>query len=1145
MQCPQCQHDNPAGNKFCGECGARLELICPACRTPNAPGNKFCGECGGRLAPTATAAPAVSAPPAPAATVTVAPPPAPAAPTPAEAAPAEAGGARFASPDTYTPRHLAEKILTSRGALEGERKQVTVMFTDVSGFTSMSEALDPEEVHGIMDKAFEVILQWVHHYEGTINQFLGDGVMALFGAPVAHEDHADRALRAALAIQQGLEPVRDFVRRTYDREFKMRIGANTGLVVVGAIGRDLRMDYTALGDTTNLAARLLNVAKPGQIVCSDRMRRLRDGFFVFEDLGLFELKGKKEPVRAFAVVDEIRGRTRLEVSRERGLTPLVGREAERDRLAAVFGRAREGAGGVALLSGEPGVGKSRLLYEFLRGLDPSEVLELEATCVSYGRTIPYRPVLDLVRGYLQIPEDATPNDIRERAGARLRALGIDGQEPAVLLSHFLGASAPAEFLARVQGAQLKERTHRVLGEMLARVSEGATTVLVVENLHWIDASSEEFFRSLVTALPGRRQLLVLTTRPGAPIPWLPPAAEVITLEALGTAELREMVRALLGVDQVAEPLLQLLLVKGEGNPLYIEEIVRQLQETGGLHVDDGEASLSAADVMVPDTINDIISSRVDRLLDPLKQTLQVASVVGRRFGAPLVSRVMEDGREQVASNLHELHTLDFVFPTAEATEPFYSFKHALTQDVVYASLLERRRRLFHDAVGKGLEELYADRIDEVVELLAYHFDRAGDGEKAVDYAIRAAEKAQRRWANVEALAHFEAALARLATMPDAPANQQRRIDAVIKQAEVKFALGRHAEHVEALEGIKDLVDAVADPPRRATWYYWTGFLQSLVGGRPEKPIAYCREALAIGEASGYDEVRPFAECCLAHVLMVAGDLRTAIEVGERAHATFEARGNVWWACRALWALSPVANYLGEWERGLEYCRKALEHGQAMNDLRLKVVGWWRTGSTHIQRGDFEQGLACCEEALALSPIPFDAAMIRAVRGYGLVKKGDLATGTAELTEAVAWFERSQLHYTRSLFATWLAEAQLALGQRAEARATVDVVVATTRENGYRHLEGVAERLLGETAPPDDPSASAHLDVAMQILEEVGGANDLAKVLVARAAPLCASGDPKGARAALERAREIFTALGTTDGPKQVAALLATLPDAPR
>ena len=329
MQCPQCQHENPAGQKFCGECGARLALICPACSASNPPANKFCGECGAKLSAT---------PPAAAAT---------APPSPAPAEPPLTGPARFASPETYTPKHLAEKILTSKTAVEGERKQVTVMFTDVSGFTAMSERLDPEEVHALMDRAFEVILAAVHGYEGTINQFLGDGVMALFGAPIAHEDHAGRALRAALAIQEKLAPLRADVQRMHGRDFLMRIGINTGPVVVGAIGRDLRMEYTALGDTVNLASRLLNVAQPGQIVASRHTKELCEGFFVFEDLGDFQVKGKTEPQRAYAVKSELGGRTRLEVSKERGLTPLIGRAAERERLADVVpkGRRRSRRGG--------------------------------------------------------------------------------------------------------------------------------------------------------------------------------------------------------------------------------------------------------------------------------------------------------------------------------------------------------------------------------------------------------------------------------------------------------------------------------------------------------------------------------------------------------------------------------------------------------------------------------------------------------------------------------------------------------------------------------------------------------------------------------------------------------------------------------
>src|SRR5947209_6973201 len=350
VQCPRCRHANPAGVKFCGECGAPLTG---------------------------------AAPPHPAVALPAAVPTAPQ--TPAAPQVLTTLESKYATPQTYTPKHLAEKILTTKSAIEGERKGVTVMFADVSGFTAMSERLDPEDVHSIMDRAFEVILREVHRYEGTINQFLGDGVMALFGAPIAHEDHAHRALSAALAIQRELKPLAEEVRRTHGVEFRLRMGINTGLVVVGAIGKDLRMDYTAVGDTTNLAARLLGLAKPGQIVVSRRTQHLREQFFTFEELGEFQVKGKTDPVRAYALVSEMTGRTRLEVSKERGLTPLFGRERELGRLTDAYRRAVGGEGATVLLAGEPGVGKSRLLYEFLQTLEGLGLRELDDTCVSYGR----------------------------------------------------------------------------------------------------------------------------------------------------------------------------------------------------------------------------------------------------------------------------------------------------------------------------------------------------------------------------------------------------------------------------------------------------------------------------------------------------------------------------------------------------------------------------------------------------------------------------------------------------------------------------------------------------------------------------------------------------------------------------------------
>jgi tetratricopeptide (TPR) repeat protein len=366
---------------------------------------------------------------------------------------------------------------------------------------------------------------------------------------------------------------------------------------------------------------------------------------------------------------------------------------------------------------------------------------------------------------------------------------------------------------------------------------------------------------------------------------------------------------------------------------------------------------------------------------------------------------------------------------------------------------------------------------------------------------------------------------------------------VLKQGEIKFAIGQHVEHIEALEGIRTLVGETADPRRCATWYYWMGFLHSLTGSQPEVAITYCRQAAATADTGGFDDIRAFAESCLTQVYVCAGNLWEAVTTGEHALAAFEASGNIWWACRTLWHLSTAANALGEWQRGLEYCGRALEHGQAINDLRLKVVGWWRTGSTHVQRGDPALGLQCCEEALALSPIPFDMATIQAVHGRGLVRVGQVAAGTAELAAAVAWLAQSHLPYTHAVFALWLGEVYLHQGEWDQARALFEEVLTTSKEAGYRHLAGVAERCLGASLVTHDPAAAAgHLEVALQILTEVGARNEVAKALVTQATLQRATGDASGARCRLERALTLFETLGTLDELQRVQEFLATLAD---
>ena len=392
--------------------------------------------------------------------------------------------------------------------------------------------------------------------------------------------------------------------------------------------------------------------------------------------------------------------------------------------------------------------------------------------------------------------------------------------------------------------------------------------------------------------------------------------------------------------------------------------------------------------------------------------------------------------------------------------------------------------------------MQGDRLDETVEILAYHFGLSEHDDKAVDYAIRASERAQRRWANTEALTFSEAALTRLETMPDSNVNRLRRIDAVIMQAEVRFAMGQHATHLAALDRVGPLVASTGDPPRRAAWHYWMGFLNSLTGGRTERSIAHCREASSIAEAAHLEVLRGSADSCLAQAHLIAGDLAMAIEAGARALDIFERHGNRWWACRALAQLSPAANALGEWERSLAYCRRALEHGTAMDDLRLKVSALIRLASTKIQQGAWPSGLEYCDQAHALSPVQYDAAALRAIRGYGHVKGGRAAEGTAEIAGALVWYDASHLRYTRALFATWLAEGYVRLEASGQARRLLDEILATSRELGYRHLEGVACRLLAECLAATAPAAAAeHLREAVSILQSVGSKSELAKAWV--------------------------------------------------
>jgi class 3 adenylate cyclase/tetratricopeptide (TPR) repeat protein len=1076
--------------KFCGQCGAPLGSACPACGAGNPAEHKFCGQCG---------------------------------------APLDRPGLQDSVlPEAYVPKPRRAGVLNGKGTLPGELKQVTVLFCDIVGSTPMTERLGAEAMRDLVSGFLEASLAEVHRYGGTTPQFTGDGFMALFGAPLAYEDHVRRCLLAALAIQRALGADAAGGRRL---DLPVRIGIHTGPVVFGPIGGRLPVDSTAIGDTANVAARLQGAAEPGTILVSEATCRLARGFARLESVGPLTLKGKDEPIVAYRLLGVSHRRSGLRESGSDHPTTFVDRHSELAILHSFLRQVESGRSQVVGVVGEPGIGKSRLLAEFHQQLVRGRVTWVEGRCVSYGTAIPYWLLLDLVRSNCGIVETDAPETIVEKIRSGIKEVGMDPEQDSPVLLHLLGVKEVGDSPALSNPEAVKAKAFEIFRQISVKGSRQRPLVLVLEDLHWVDKISEEFLGFLAENAPAARILMLATYRPGYRPPWIYQSyAGQTPLQPLSRDDSLQMVRSVLSAERLVDLVSEEIVAKADGNPFFLEQLA--------LHA--GEAKDLRSDLMVPDTIHDVVMARIDRLPDETKQLLQTAAVIGREFSSHLLSTVWDDGGS-LEARLRELSRLEFISERAAADGSTYVFRHALTQEAAYGSLLERHRRACHAAVGRALEELYTGRTEEVAEFLALHFGRSDEAEKAVDYAILAAEKSQRRWANNEALTYFGDTLRRLDRLPDTESNRLRRIDAVLKQAEVQYALGRYTEHIRALEEIGDVVNEIADPPRRAAWHYWIGFLYSTSGGRREVAIEHCREAANIASASGLEEIGAIADSCLAQVYQVAGSAREAIEAGERALSSFEARGNRWWAGRTLWHLTAAANYLGEWERSIDYCRRGLEHGIALQDLRFKVVGWSRMGLAYIQQGNVERGLECCDEALALGPIPRDAAWAGAIRGWGRIKSGQVGGGIAELSNALAWFQSSHMRFTEVIVMLWLAEGHLRQGDRVSARPLIEEVIGACQKSGYLLYESRALWLMGEYLAAEAPSAAAdHIDTAMRFFKRVAARNDLAKAMVTCAALRQRAEDMATARQLLEEASAIFEALGTRDELARVTVALAAL-----
>ena len=682
-------------------------------------------------------------------------------------------------PLDYTPKHLAEKILTARATLEGERKQVTVFFADIKDSTRLIEGLDPETAQQLLDPAIHLMMDAVHRFEGTVNQVLGDGIMALFGAPIAHEDHALRACYAALALQSAVRPYAEEVRRRHGMALQLRVGLNAGEVVVRAIGNDLHMDYSAVGQTTHLAARMEQLATPGSILLTAATLRLVEGLVRVTALGPVPVKGLTEPVEVFELVGASALRRRLQAAAARGLTRFVGRQTELAALQQALERAGAGHGQVVALVGEAGVGKSRLVHEFVHAHQTQGWRVLESASVSYGKATPYFPVLELLRHYGHVEEHDDPRTIRAKVTGQVLTLDEALQEtiPALLaLLEALPADSP--FLT-LDPPQRRQRTLEALKRVLLRESQAQPLLLVFEDLHWIDSETQALLDRLVEGLPTARILLLVNYRPEYHHGWGSKTYYTqLRLDPLPPARADEVLQALLGDDPSLAPLKHLLITRTEGNPFFLEESVRTLVETSVLVGEPGAYRLAQAlpTIQVPATVQAVLAARIDRLPPEEKRLLQTAAVIGTEVPLPLLQAIAELPEDALHRGLAHLQAAEFLYETRLFPEREYTFKHALTHEVAYSSVLLERRRVLHARIVEALEALAGDRRAEQVERLAHHALRGEVWDKALAYGRQAGEKALARSAHREAVGYFEQALSALPHLPETRDTCEQAID---------------------------------------------------------------------------------------------------------------------------------------------------------------------------------------------------------------------------------------------------------------------------------------------------------------------------------------------------------------------------------
>lgn len=1030
----------------------------------------------------------------------------------------------FARIQAHLPPELAAKM-GATGRSGGERKQVTVLFADISGFTALSERLDPEDVVTLTNEVLKELAEAVYQYEGYIDKFVGDAVMAVFGAPVAHEDDPERALRTGLAMRERIE---GFNRRWIDRlgePLDVHVGVNTGPVVAGNVGPDLRLSYTVMGDTVNTAARLVDVAAPGQILISRSTYRLAQEAFTFVVHDPISVKGKREPLAVFELQ-----RAKLLPNKSRGLRDLarafVGRERELEQLRKVQRDLEDDRGSVVTITGEAGIGKSRLMAEWRANLG-DRARWLEGRSFPHTRGLAFGPFLDLIRRHAGIKDEDSEAVAHRRLANAIEDLFPGDREAHAIFANILGMRLTTDEAATIEplsAEALRQRIFRLVEALFTRLARERPTIVVVEDMHWADRTSLEMIEHLLP-LATRVPLAIVGVfrlQPGErpisiePLEAARPGHQVVQLSLLplsNTSSLT-MVEQLLDTDDLPATVKTEIVDKAEGNPFFVEEVIRSLIERGALIRSEDDrgwvATSLLGSVAVPDTLRGLLMARLDRLPEETKWVAQQAAVIGRIF-LYRVLRYLFDGESSLDLGLSQLEREELIREHLRHPEVEYIFKHALTQEVAYQSLLAPRRKDLHRKVGEAMEAIFAERLGEFRSILATHFSRAEVWDKAVVYLEQTGDAAARLFSHSEARLHYVDEIAALAHRPVTGTTRRRRVEVLTKLVSVAFAedspeenLGRLTEAESLARDLLGSADASNDDRLRlARVHYWIGrllFFRNQMGDA----MSYYRQVIAIGEEFGDPELIAIPSSAIGRTLVLQGQFDGAEPFLQRALAPLAKAANwpEWVLTAGLVGASLAAR--GRCAEGLDTSRRALTRAHDIRSDSAIAVSRLFLAFIHLVLGDHVKMLEESRQSVALAEqtgARLYAFFGSGFRSWAIGRLGDFDAALVEMRRTI---ELGRDLGSDLVLAAWFAAAEaeiyLAAGRVQTAIARAEDVVATYRPLGNLFAEGLAERVwargLASLGPRELSRAEEHLAASVRAFEAGGARIEVARTHVA-------------------------------------------------